>query len=454
MSTHDFTSECDLLVIGGGMAGLSAAGFAAQHGARVVLLEKASRMGGSAALSGGFVWTANSLERLQLYTGGRPEFGEMVLRNYRLGLAWMREREIPVGEAVCVLHGRGYQVDLPAHFASCTNLVEQGGGHVVADTTVERLLLDAAGRVSGARTNDVDGSIDVLARHTVLATGGFQGSAELREKFIHPHARDRILLRTNPYSDGAGMRLATAVGAATPDHNPGFYGHLVSESQRWGQPGLYTTLTQYHSEYALLLNEQGERFCDESLGDHVNTGAVLAQRNARALCFWDSSTHRAHACTPVVKGTEVLDKMAVALEHGGRGTVAANWTQLENFANAQGFNGRKVIETLLQYNDQCRNSWEAMTPGRSENFGAQDEPPFYALVVLPAITHTHAGIRIDPSAHVLRPDGSVIEGLLAAGVDAGDVYGLGYSGGLGLAWRWRSACRLHKQHCRTVFEKF
>ncbi len=152
------------------MAGLSAAGYAAEQGARVVLLEKSPGIGGSAALSGGFVWTANSPERLQLYAGGRPELGEVVLRNYRRGLAWMREREITIGNAVSVLHGRGYQVDLPAHFASCVNLVEQHEGHVVVGTTVERLMTDTDGRVIGARTNDADGQVEVLARHTILAT--------------------------------------------------------------------------------------------------------------------------------------------------------------------------------------------------------------------------------------------------------------------------------------------
>jgi succinate dehydrogenase/fumarate reductase flavoprotein subunit len=422
-----------LLVIGGGMAGLSAAGYAAQHGAGVVVIEKALHVGGSAALSGGFVWTATSPARMQLYAGGRPELGEVVLRNYRLGLAWLREREITIGRAVSVLHGRGYQVDLPAHFAGCVNLVEQHHGHVVVSSSVARLLTGAGGRVIGATTADAEDGIDVLARHTVLATGGFQNSPELRANFIHSQARDKVLLRTNPFSDGAGMKLASEVGAAMSDRNPGFYGHLVSESPRWGVPGLYTALTQYHSDHALLFNEQGERFCDESLGDHVNTGAVLAQRNARALCFWDSRIHRAHACTPVVHGAEVLDKMVVALEHGGRGAVLPDLVALEKFSSEQGFDGSKVVETLLHYNDASRHGWERLSPPRAENFGVQDQPPFYALVVLPAITHTHAGIRVDAAARVLRPDGSVIEGLLAAGVDAGDVFGTGYSGGLGLA---------------------
>ncbi len=55
------TIECDLLVIGAGMAGLSAAGYAAEHGANVIVLEKAERFGGSALLSGGVLWTARRL---------------------------------------------------------------------------------------------------------------------------------------------------------------------------------------------------------------------------------------------------------------------------------------------------------------------------------------------------------------------------------------------------------
>jgi len=430
---NDVDLECDLLVIGAGMAGLSAAGYAARHGARVVVLERADHVGGSAALSGGFLWSATSPGRLGYYGGGRADLGEVVLRNYRLGLAWMREREVAIGRAVNVLHGRGYQVDLAGYFKDCTNLVEQYDGHVALGTTVERLLTDANGKVIGARTRDAESPIEVIAKSTVLSTGGFQNSAELRTKFIHPQARDKILLRTNPFSDGTGMRLAMEVGAATSSRNPGFYGHLVSESPRWGEPGLYTALTQYHSEYALLFNEAGGRFCDESLGDHVNTGAVLAQPNAHALCFWDSRIHAAYARTPVVKGAEALDKMAVALEHAGRGVIAHSWNALASFASANGFDGDRIVASIREYNDACRSRWEMLNPRRAENFGPQDQPPFYGLVVVPAITHTHAGIRVDDKARVVRDDGTAVEGLLAAGVDVGDVYGAGYSGGLGLA---------------------
>ncbi|MGC7407322.1 FAD-binding dehydrogenase, partial [Pandoraea pneumonica] len=79
-----------------------------------------------------------------------------------------------------------------------------------------------------------------------------------------------------------------------------FYGHLVSEPRVWDDERLYVALSQYHSEHALLINEAGERFCDESFGDHANTAQTVRQTGSRAICFWDSRAHAAYATVPVV----------------------------------------------------------------------------------------------------------------------------------------------------------
>jgi succinate dehydrogenase/fumarate reductase flavoprotein subunit len=370
---------------------------------------------------------------MRLYGGGAPGLGEVVLRNYRLGLEWLRSREIAMSAAVPVLHGRGYQIDILAHLRGCGHLVEQHGGHVVLDTETHSLITDEAHSVIGAHIGHEQGVIEVRAKATLIATGGYQNSPELRARYIHPDARDKLLLRTNPVSCGDGIRLGSAVGAEVRGANPGFYGHLVSESPSWGDPRLFTLLTQYHSDWSLLLNESGQRFCDESLGDHTNANRVLLQRNARAICFWDSNIHQSRATAAIVKGTEVVDKMKLALEHGGNGVVAQSLEEVGRFAAGQGFDGAQVCRSINDYNERCRNGWETLQPGRAENFGALDRPPFYALVVRPAITHTHGGLSVDASARVLRSDGTPVRGLLAAGADAGDVYGIGYSGGLALA---------------------
>jgi predicted oxidoreductase len=157
------------------------------------------------------------------------------------------------------------------------------------------------------------------------------------------------------------------------------------------------------------------------------------QQNARAICFWDSRIHKLHATTAVVKGTEIVDKMELALERGGNGIVTATLEEVGRFASDQGFDGMRLCRSITDYNEHCRHGWENLKPARAENFGALDEAPFYALVVRPAITHTHGGLSIDDHARVLNPQGIPVPGLLAAGADAGDIYGTGYAGGLALA---------------------
>jgi hypothetical protein len=160
---------------------------------------------------------------------------------------------------------------------------------------------------------------------------------------------------------------------------------------------------------------------------------VLRQTGARALCFWDSRVHAAHATQGVVSVAVPADRMQVALEHGGKGIVAGTLEEVAAFAAAEGFDGERTRETIAAYNRSVREGWERLAPGRAENAAALDKPPFYALVVHPAITCTHGGLRVDDAARVLRADGAPVPGLFAAGGDAGDVYGLGYAGGLAAA---------------------
>jgi len=430
--TDEATITCDLLVIGGGMAGMSAAGWAAERGARVIVVEKAAALGGSAVLSGGVFWTASSHEKIELYGGGDPELARVVFDTYPAAVAWLRRRGIDMSPRIDVLHGQGYQIDIHAHIRGCADLVEQHGGFVILETETTGLLCDEDGRVIGARTRHADGEVTVRAAATLLATGGYQASPELRARYIHPHA-ETMLLRSNPVSDGAGLRLGEEVGGEVAGTNGGFYGHLVSEPRVWDDERLYVALSQYHSEHALLINERGMRFCDESYGDHANTAHTVRQPRSRAICFWDSRAHAAYATVPVVSVGVPLDKMQVALENGGKGVIAETLDAVATFADAHGFDGAATRATIEAFNHQARHGWEKMAPPRTDDFAALDKPPFYALIVHPAITFTFGGLTIDTGARVLRTDGTPVPGLFAAGSDAGGAFGRGYAGGLALA---------------------
>ncbi len=130
------------------------------------------------------------------------------------------------------------------------------------------------------RRRKPDGAVDVVAPWTSLATGRYQGSGKRRAQYIHENARG-MLLRSNPFSAGDGIRLGSEAGWNVPGVNSGF-GCLVSKPRVRGDELYIAMLTQYHSEHALLFNEDGVPFCDESIGDHTNGCQAYSVAMSRA----------------------------------------------------------------------------------------------------------------------------------------------------------------------------
>src|SRR5262249_54887483 len=106
---------CELLVIGAGMAGLTAAGRAAEMGARVIVIDKAASIGGSAALSLGYLWTAATAEQLSYQDNGDPRLHRVVTDTYPDLMRWLRRRGVHVGVPQAVVCGPGYQIDIRSH---------------------------------------------------------------------------------------------------------------------------------------------------------------------------------------------------------------------------------------------------------------------------------------------------------------------------------------------------
>jgi succinate dehydrogenase/fumarate reductase flavoprotein subunit len=424
--------ECDLLVIGAGMAGLSAAARAAQDGAKVIVVEKAQDIGGSAMLSGGLIWTVASTRKLRCLDDGDPELGAVVVDGYAQAIGWLRARGVQMSAPREILYGRGYQIDIAAYLRSCVASITQAAGAVMVNTVTKRLLTDGQGRVIGADAVHRNEPVRVLAKSTILATGGFQASADLRAAYIHPHARN-MPLRSNPCSTGDGLHLGMAAGGSFAGSNPGFYGHLHCYPAATDCHSNFGLITQYHSEAAVLLNKSGQRFCDESLVDHLNAQETLTQTDSLALLVWDQRTHEEHVLKEFVKGLPPVDKLEVALTNGAWAALCPTLDDVARHASEWGFDGAAVRATLMHYSHSVRTAPETLRPGRVNGLQANDTPPFRALVVQPAITFTHAGLATDSMAHALDARGRPVPGLLVAGADVGNVYRRGYAGGLAAA---------------------
>ena len=419
----------DILVLGGGMAGHTAAARAARLGARVILLEKAPDFGGNAVLSGTSLWTAPTLEVLrERAPAGDFQLARRIVDGYDDAIAWVASTGVELGAPRHVLgYGRGFRFDVVSYFKRCRQIVTDNGGWALTGVATDRLLLDGGGRVSGAVVSSADGEFEIEAGAVILATGGFQASAELRRRYFGPNA-DRVLVRANPYSTGDGMRLAEQAGGALAGDMRTFYGHLMGAPIPSFAREHYTRLSVWYSEDAVLVDLHGERFCDESLGDHHNAQEVVWRPSARAVLILDEFVVH----TVKLNENSVLLSLEEMRRSGVHLATASTLEALGEAIAAWGFDGAAMVRTVRGFNEHLMSGGKIAVPRRWRRYPLRDAP-FHALEVQPAVTFTQGGVRVDPEARVLRASGDPVAGLFAAGADIGGVYEGGYAGGLALA---------------------
>jgi succinate dehydrogenase/fumarate reductase flavoprotein subunit len=219
----------------------------------------------------------------------------------------------------------------------------------------------------------------------VLATGGFQGDPELVARYI---TEEPFLLRANPWSAGDGLRHGLERGAASSTGLGEFYGRAMPAPPAQIPEERFVELAQLYGSYALVLNENGEEFAPDpiSWSETDLVQAIAHQPGGRAWYVVDEPTLDVE-----VRGRSVGDMVEAAREAGG--TVVS--------AEELGFD--------------LPSSYR------------------YAVHVTAGITHTIGGLRIDERARVLREDDTPIEGLFAAGADAGGISPGGYASGLAAA---------------------
>jgi succinate dehydrogenase/fumarate reductase flavoprotein subunit len=420
----------DLLVLGGGMAGLTAAARAAERGADVLVAEKSGTPGGSAVMAE-FLWTAPTYDALrEVEPDGDPALHVTLIEGRRAALAWLGDLGVPTGPEVPLLgFGTGHRIDTAALIRALRERI--GAERLLLDTEPAELLVAGDGRVDGAVLRGPDGRRRaVRARSTLLATGGFAADPELRAAHLPPGARD-MPVRAQRVSDGRGLALGLAAGGAARLDGARFYGHLWPADVRIDDPSRFAAMTFFHSEHGLLLGRDGRRFVDETEGDHLNTIATLENAGGRALLICDERVHREWMLRPYVKGLEPIDRFALAYRAGGRCATAADLDELACLPEEWGYDGPAVRDAVQAYNASCASA--SPEPPRRRDPAPLDEPPYYVVEVAAAITFTFGGLAIDPAARVLRDDGTPVLGLLAAGADAGGLYVRRYAGGLAAA---------------------
>lgn len=434
-----------IIVVGAGMAGLVAALQAQELGARVTLVEKGETPGGSLAMSGGTLWCAQSYEDLRrLVPRGDPILGRVLVDDYADGVAWVQELGATLTPLPSLPDRLVYLMEPnPRHFvAQLLARFTAQGGVLLTNTAGVALTTDDDGAVIALVVRRADGQQQALpADGVILATGGFQGNAELTARYFGRWA-DRLVRRCNLHSTGDGLLMGQAIGAAASQAMSSFYGHLIPAPPAVVPTHDFIAYTHYHSEQALLVNLRGERFTDESLGDETSCQAVAREPEALAFILYDETVYRTYAIRPAGGGARATDTFQESKTLGAPAVQADTIEELVAGLETCGVYGAGVLGTVTEFN-------AAVTTGRTAQLriprrakaNALVTPPFYALGLTPGITFTLGGLRIDANAQVLDRSHQPIPGLYAAGADAGGIHNEQYAGGLclGLVFGRRAA---------------
>jgi fumarate reductase flavoprotein subunit len=434
---------CDVLVIGAGLAGSTAAIVAARAGARVILLDRStSGIGaGNTTMTSGFI-----------NTGGRPvradpaELYEFVMAEGRahpdLAKAWAAtcSRALDFLEACGVARDNQLEPESPiasgpiykqdtgrSTLTKLKALFVAAGGMYLSGVEAQRLIA-SRGRIDGVVARRGSDAAELRSGATVLASGGFNANTDMLRRYVGPQAM-RCILRGSRACTGDALTMALEVGAKTVNLEY-FYGHLhalkaLTDDRFWPYPRLDDIVNG-----GLLVDARGNRFVDEGRGDVAlaNEVARSADPTSYAMLFdqaaWDASKDRQsrHPQPPTANPW--------LLENDGGLHVRASVEELADDLGVERVNLRRTVATVNQA-VQAGNaaSLEVPRTGLTRPLTG----PFFALKVVPGITITMGGALIDGRARVLDERENPIAGLYAAGDAIGGLMGGrrgGYFGGV------------------------
>lgn len=424
----------EVLVCGAGMAGLCAAASAVEAGVRPLVIEKGTQTGGSMRMSGGTIWTAPTMAVMEAWVpGGDRERQRRLVQGLDAGLQWLASLGVRRRAPIATERQVGWEVDPDELTSRLVAAITTGGGWILGETALESIEVTATGGGRFAVTvADATGRRRLIrARSVILATGGFGGGRELTTRYMGPFAHT-MLLRANPHSTGDGLLAALGVGARTTSSMATFYGHTMPGLPADVAPERWVSVTQYYTQDAILVNERGERFMDESrsMADETAPYEIVRQPGGRAWLLMD---RRVHDEEPLAGRSPagVRDAFANAVAAGAPNVVASTIEALADALARMGVDRTGLLASMETFGRAVStgNGARLPVPRRGAPFGLV-EPPFRALAVRPGITFTLGGIDVDTDLRVLDQSGRPIPSLFAVGADAGGTYDGGYMGGL------------------------
>jgi fumarate reductase flavoprotein subunit len=439
------TLSSDVLVVGAGLAGFTAAVRASEQGAKVILIDKsAGELGdGNILMASGSLRAGGKSPRtdpMELYNFVMSEgvaYPDLVrgwAQTCNRAVDWLIASGVKVDEgpsgrvwldqAGAVSLAPVYKKDVGTRaLAKLKERFIQLGGRYLNGIEGISLIVET-GPVCGVRGKQGSDEIELRARATILSTGGFSANKEMVKEHIGPQA-DRCKLRGSKQDTGDGLRMALAVGAKAVNLKY-FYGHLISrkalvDDRFWPYPRLDAFVDK-----GILIDRSGARFVDEGRGD-VAVANELARSNdvTGAVLVFDQDSWSAAKDDAFSNSVKTPAPNPWLADNDGE--IFSDPT-IDGLAGKIGVDEAHLAATLKDYNRAVEaNAAQSLAVPRT----GKPKPlraPFYGLRVVSGITFTMGGILVNGRAQALNQTEQPIPGLFAAGDAIGGLMG-GYRGG-------------------------
>lgn len=447
----------DLVVIGGGAAGMIGAINASQQGLNVVLLEKQEFLGGASAICGGIVVAQGSeAQRNMGEKGDTPsKMAYDLLHNghQRNDLSGLTFYALNVGKSIDWAVKQGVQLDTKAGFAfraehKTPRVIPFVGGcpqyaqtlrEVLATTKTDVKLTTRAtklittdGAVTGVEAKAKDGTTyEIAAKAVLLATGGYGWNKEMLQGDLK-HA-----LYYGPVSStGDGHKMAEEVGAALQLMDCGkIYPQGIESS-----PGIAkSTLQGNNAAYdisGILVDINGKRVTNEKGAGKDILATLMKQKDATLYLLMDKPSFEAFRKIIGNNGVTPAEVDKWLASNGKSAPVFAHGNTLEEAAAAAGVDATGLKATIERYNGFVK-------AGKDEDFGRpvrfmkktiDTSGPMYLVEQKPRFATSLGSVVVDTSLHVLDKAGRPIPNLYAAGEVANAVHGDDSAPGANVGW--------------------
>ena len=438
--------KADIVVVGAGGSGISAAVKAETLGANVILIEKMPVIGGATALNAGtLIATGSKYQRevmketkdspelayKDIFTVGKnrndPTLVKMVTERVGGVVDWLiYDMKIPYGPAATQYpdHSANRQLGVTGRSVNYLNLMREKflgmGGKLMLQTRAQELIRDDAGKVVGVRATDKDGNtVELTSKAVILASGGY-GAV----KSMLPKEMSNYVFYGLDSETGDGYKMATAIGAGTINLDlVKMYPQGVETVPGHGLAATASSTDTMKKSGAIYVNKLGQRYVDENAALGVLTDKTVAQPDHIAYIVMDAKAWKEYVRKSLedklVPNEETLMTWT-KIVNNGRPVMAVS-DNLAEAAKTMGVDAEGLAKTVAHWNDMVKAGTD--TDFNRKITGGLGEGPYYIVEQKVRYQTTLGGLKADADLRILDKAGKPIPGLYGAGCVVGGANG-------------------------------